>query len=66
VLGRAARTCLRGKPWVHVYKIRQAAEQSGFFGDVFTAAQARQDGFILLTGDQEFQPVKRLKVENWL
>ena len=30
------------------------------------AALARQHGFILLSADQDFQRVTRLKVQNWL
>ena len=34
--------------------------------DLLIAALARQHKLILLTADQDFQPVIRLKVENWL
>ena len=34
--------------------------------DLLIAALARQQRLILLTADKDFQPVKRLDVENWL
>jgi len=34
--------------------------------DLLIAAHARQLDLILLTADQDYRPVKRLKVENWL
>jgi tRNA(fMet)-specific endonuclease VapC len=34
--------------------------------DLLIAAHARQLDLTLLTADQDFQPVKRLKIENWL
>ena len=34
--------------------------------DLLIAALARQHGLILLTADQDFQPVKGLPIDNWL
>jgi predicted nucleic acid-binding protein len=34
--------------------------------DLMIAAVARQFDLTLLTADQDFQPVNRLKIENWL
>jgi predicted nucleic acid-binding protein len=34
--------------------------------DLLIAAIARQQKLILLTGDRDFQPVRALKIENWL
>jgi tRNA(fMet)-specific endonuclease VapC len=34
--------------------------------DLLIAAVARQHNLILLTADQDFQPVSRLRIENWL
>lgn len=34
--------------------------------DLLIAALARQQRLILLTADKDFQPVKRLDLENWL
>jgi predicted nucleic acid-binding protein len=34
--------------------------------DLLIAALARQAGLILLTADKDFEPVKRLRVENWM
>jgi predicted nucleic acid-binding protein len=34
--------------------------------DLLIAAVTRQHKLILLTADQDFQPVSRVKVENWL
>jgi predicted nucleic acid-binding protein len=34
--------------------------------DLLTAALARQHDLTLLSDDQDFTPVKRLKLENWL
>jgi predicted nucleic acid-binding protein len=34
--------------------------------DLLIAALARQRGLILLTADQDFRPVTRLQVEDWL
>jgi len=34
--------------------------------DLLIASLARQHNFTLLTSDQDFVPVKRLKLENWL
>ena len=34
--------------------------------DLLIAAMARQHKLILLTADQDFQPVKGLTIENWL
>ncbi len=34
--------------------------------DLLIAAVARQQHLTLLTADQDFQPVTRLRVENWL
>ena len=34
--------------------------------DLLIAAVARQSKLILLTADRDFQPVSRLRIENWL
>ena len=34
--------------------------------DLLIAAVARQFKLTLLTADQDFQPVSRLRIENWL
>jgi len=34
--------------------------------DVLIAALARQSKLTLLTAEQDFQPVTRLRIENWL
>jgi predicted nucleic acid-binding protein len=34
--------------------------------DLLIAAVARQSRLILLTADKDFEPVKRLRIENWL
>ena len=34
--------------------------------DLLIAAIARQNQLILLTADQDFQPVKGIQIENWL
>jgi tRNA(fMet)-specific endonuclease VapC len=46
-------------------ELRAAGQMLSQF-DLLIAAVARQHRLTLLTADRDFQPVPRLKVENWL
>ena len=46
-------------------ELRSAGRMLSQF-DLLLAAVARQYKLILLTADQDFRPVSRLRVENWL
>jgi predicted nucleic acid-binding protein len=46
-------------------ELRSAGRMLAQF-DLLIAAVARQYKLILLTADQDFQPVSRLRIENWL
>lgn len=46
-------------------ELRAVGRQLAQF-DLLIAAIARQHGLILLTADQDFQPVSQLQIENWL
>ena len=46
-------------------ELRSAGRMLAQF-DLLIAAVARQHNLILLTADQDFQPVGRLQIENWL
>jgi tRNA(fMet)-specific endonuclease VapC len=45
-------------------ELRAVGRKLGAF-DLLIAAVARQFDLILLTADQDFQPVARLRIENW-
>lgn len=46
-------------------ELRSAGRMLSQF-DLLIAAVARQGKLILLTADQDFEPVSHLRVENWL
>jgi predicted nucleic acid-binding protein len=46
-------------------ELRSAGRMLAQFG-LLIAAVARQYKLILLTADRDFQPVSRLRIENWL
>jgi tRNA(fMet)-specific endonuclease VapC len=46
------------------HELRSAGRMLAQF-DLLIAAVARQHNLTLLTADQDFQPVSRLRVENW-
>jgi tRNA(fMet)-specific endonuclease VapC len=48
-----------------VRELRSTGQMLAQF-DLLIAAVARQHRLILLTADQDFQPVQKLQIENWL
>lgn len=46
-------------------ELRSAGRMLSQF-DLLIAATARQHGLTLLTADKDFEPVRQLKIENWL
>jgi predicted nucleic acid-binding protein len=48
-----------------VRELRSAGRMMSQF-DLLIAAVARQSNLTLLTADQDFKPVSRLRIENWL
>ena len=49
-----------------IFRELRAAGQTMSQFDLLIAALARQHGLTVLTADQDFQRVSRLKLENWL
>src|SRR5216684_2996978 len=52
--------------FAEIFRELRAAGQMLSEFDLLIAAVARQHKLTLLTADQDFQPVKQLRIENWL
>jgi tRNA(fMet)-specific endonuclease VapC len=52
--------------FAEIFRELRAAGQMLSEFDLVIAAAAREHKLTLLTADQDFQPVKQLRIENWL